>query len=103
MTLPPQPRARPSASDVAQFRHLFAFVRPYRLQLVAALAAIVVGSVLGLAGPYTLQFLIDAVFRQNDSALLNQITLILLGIFALQSVFYFIRSYLLSFVGERVM
>jgi subfamily B ATP-binding cassette protein MsbA len=86
-----------------QFRRLFAFVSPYRFRLYLAFGAIIVGSLLGLAGPYTLQFLIDAVFQQNNPALLNQITLILIAIFAVQSVFYFIRSYLLTYVGERVM
>lgn len=86
-----------------QFRRLFAFVGPYRSRLYLAFFAIIVGSLLGLAGPYTLQFLIDAVFQQNNARLLNQITLILIAIFALQSVFYFIRAYLLTFVGERVM
>lgn len=86
-----------------QFRRLFAFVGPYRFRLYLAFAAIIVGSLLGLAGPYTLQFLIDAVFQQNNARLLNQITLILIAIFAVQSVFYFIRAYLLTYVGERVM
>ncbi len=86
-----------------QFRRLFAFVKPYRGRLVIALVAIAVGSLLGLAGPYTLQFLIDAVFGQSDANLLNQITVVLLIIFGSQSVFYFIRGYLLQFVGERVM
>jgi subfamily B ATP-binding cassette protein MsbA len=86
-----------------QFRRLFAFVRPHRFRLYLAFVAIIVGSLLGLAGPYTLQFLIDAVFQQNNAALLNRITLILVAIFALQSVFYFIRAYLLTYVGERVM
>jgi subfamily B ATP-binding cassette protein MsbA len=86
-----------------QFRRLLAFVRPYRSRLVLALIAIVVGSLLGLAGPYTLQFLIDAVFKQSDRQLLNRITLALIAIFAAQSVFYFVRGYLLSFIGERVM
>jgi subfamily B ATP-binding cassette protein MsbA len=86
-----------------QFSRLFQFVRPYRLQLYGAFVAIVIGSLLGLAGPYTLQFLIDAVFTSNSAVLLNQITLILIGIFLLQSLFYFVRAYLLSFIGERVM
>ena len=89
--------------NMGQFRRLFAFVRPYRGRLYLALAVIAIGSLLGLAGPYTLQFLIDAVFKQNNAGLLNQITLILIGIFLLQSVFYFIRAYLLAFIGERVM
>ncbi len=76
---------------------------PYRVRLYGAVIAVVIGSLLGLAGPYMLQFLIDAVFKNNNVVLLNQITLVLLGIFFLQSVFYFIRAYLLAFIGERVM
>ena len=86
-----------------QFRRLLVFVKPYRRRLILALIAIVGGSLLGLAGPYALQFLIDAVFKQNDPQMLNRITLILVAIFASQSVFYFVRGYLLAFIGERVM
>jgi subfamily B ATP-binding cassette protein MsbA len=86
-----------------QLRRLLVFVRPYRRRLALALVAIVVGSILGLAGPYALQFLIDAVFNQNDPGLLNRITLTLVAIFAAQSAFYFVRGYLLAFIGERVM
>ena len=89
--------------SISQFRRLFAFVKPYRTRLYIALIVIMIGSLLGLAGPYSLQFLIDAVFKDNNAALLNIITLLLIGIFLLQSVFYFIRAYLLSFIGERVM
>jgi len=73
-------------TGMSQLRRLLEYVRPYRTRLYITLVAIVLGSVLGLAGPYTLQFLIDSVFQQNDPQLLNQITLILIVIFALQSV-----------------
>lgn len=89
--------------SIGQFKRLFQFVGPYRFRLYGAFVAMIIGSLLGLAGPYTLQFLIDAVFKNNNAVLLNQITLILLGIFLLQSLIYFIRSFLLSFIGERVM
>ncbi|HEY4722946.1 MAG TPA: ABC transporter transmembrane domain-containing protein, partial [Anaerolineae bacterium] len=85
------------------FRRLFALVKPYRGRLIIAMTAVIIGSILGLAGPYTLQYLIDAVFRQSNATLLNNITLALIGIFATQSVFYFVRGYLLQFIGERVM
>jgi subfamily B ATP-binding cassette protein MsbA len=99
-----QPKtAKNPLAEMGQFRRLLAFVRPYRGRLGLVLVAIVVGSALGLAGPYALQFLIDAVFKQNDPVLLNRITLALVTIFAAQSVFYFVRAYLLSFIGERVM
>jgi subfamily B ATP-binding cassette protein MsbA len=90
-------------AGIVQFRRLFAFVKPYRFRLFIAIVAIIAGSILSLAGPYTLQYLIDAVFTQKNAALLNEITIILIGIFAFQSVFYFIRAYLLSSIGERVM
>ena len=96
------PKDNPLAG-MGQLRRLLEYVRPYRARLYITLVAIVLGSVLGLAGPYALQFLIDSVFQQNDPQLLNQITLILIAIFALQSVLYFVRGYLLAFIGERVM
>jgi subfamily B ATP-binding cassette protein MsbA len=86
-----------------QFRRLLAFVHPYRRRLYLALSAIALGGVLGLAGPYTLQYLIDAVFQQNSPVLLNRITLLLIAIFAAQSLLYILRAYLLAFIGERVM
>src|SRR5512136_1341381 len=98
----PEERINP-LTGMEQFRRLYAFVRPYRGRLGLVLLVIVMGSVLGLAGPYTLQFLIDAVFNQNNAGLLNRITLVLILIFATQSVFYFVRGYMLSFIGERVM
>ena len=100
---PPLNKSKDPLNGMDQFRRLFTFVRPYRFRLFIAILAIIAGSILSLAGPYTLQYLIDAVFTQKSAALLNKITLILIGIFALQSVFYFIRSYLLSSIGERVM
>jgi subfamily B ATP-binding cassette protein MsbA len=92
----------PSA-DWIQFRRLMVYLRPHIGRFTIAMIAIVIGSILGLAGPYTLQFLIDAVFTHNNAQLLNQITFILIIIFALQAVFYFIRAYQLQFIGERVM
>jgi subfamily B ATP-binding cassette protein MsbA len=89
--------------SMSQFRRLFVFVSPYRTRLILALIVISFGSLLGLAGPYSAQFLIDAVFKQNNLVLLNQITLVLIIIFASQSVMYFFRGYLLAYVGERVM
>ena len=94
---------RMSSADWQQFRRLMVYLRPHLGRLIIAMIAIVIGSVLSLAGPYTLQYLIDAVFTQNNAKMLNQITVILIVIFALQAVFYFIRAYQLQYIGERVM
>ena len=90
-------------TGMEQFRRLMTFVRPYRVRVVIILILVVLGSILGLAGPYAFQFLIDAVLEQNNPQLLNQITVIMIIIFGLQSIIYFFRSYLLAFLGERVM
>ena len=92
-----------SSADWIQFRRLMVYLRPHIGRFTIAMIAIVIGSILGLAGPYTLQYLIDAVFTQNNAQLLNQITVILIIIFALQAVFYFIRAFQLQYIGERVM
>jgi ATP-binding cassette, subfamily B, bacterial MsbA len=89
--------------SIDQLKNLFQFVKPYRIRLGVALLFIALGSLLGLAGPYTLQFLVDAVFIEGSLQLLNQIALILVAIFLAQSFTYFIRGYLLSYIGERVM
>jgi subfamily B ATP-binding cassette protein MsbA len=96
------PPAHPQQSP-RQFRRLLAFVRPYRVRLAVALGAIVVSSLLGLAGPYMIQYLVNAIIPGGDPSVLNAIALVLIGIFALQSVFYFVRGYLLAYTGERVM
>ena len=95
--------SKQSIREIGQLGRISEFIRPYRFRLIIGLIIITIGSLLGLAGPYTLQFLVDAVFKKNDPGMLNRITLILIGIFLLQSVTYFFRSYLLAFVGERVM
>jgi subfamily B ATP-binding cassette protein MsbA len=94
---------RPSSADWIQFRRLMVYLKPHIGRFTIAMIAIVIGSILTLAGPYALQFLIDAVFTEGNEALLNQITVILIIIFALQAVFYFIRAYQLQYIGERVM
>src|SRR5512143_1011299 len=94
---------RMSSADWNQFRRLMVYLRPHLGRLSIAMAAIVIGSLLSLAGPYMLQYLIDAVFTHSNADLLNRITTVLVIIFALQAVFYFIRAYQLQFIGERVM
>ena len=97
-----EPAARATLS-FRQFRRLTAFVRPYRRQLAIALGAIAASSLLGLAGPYMIRFLVDAIVPGGDPSQLNSVTLILIIIFAGQSALYFVRGYLLAYVGERVM
>ena len=59
-------------------------------------------SLLWLTVPLGLRELLDAVFEAGNRSLLNTIALALLGIFLLQAVFGFTGSYILEWIGERM-
>lgn len=61
-----------------------------------------VASLLWLTVPLGLRELLDAVFEVGDRSLLNTIALVLLGIFVLQAAFGFAGSYILEWIGERM-
>jgi subfamily B ATP-binding cassette protein MsbA len=46
--------------------------------------------------------LIDAAFVERDSSKLNKLAVLLVGVFATQAGFSFLRTYLLSYTGERI-
>ena len=83
-------------------RRIVALGRPYRGRIIGALLLAVASSLVWLAVPLRLRQLLDAVFEQGTAALLNRITLALLGLFLAQSVLGFFGYYLLEWTGERV-
>jgi subfamily B ATP-binding cassette protein MsbA len=81
---------------------LLAYTKPYRVRLGVALASLLVAGVLGLAFPQVVRLIIDAAFTNKDPARLNQFAILLIAVFAAQAAFSFLRSYLLSYTGERI-
>lgn len=81
---------------------LLAYTKPYRVRLAIALASLLVAGVLGLAFPQVVRLIIDAAFTDKDPARLNQFAILLIAVFAGQAAFSFLRSYLLSYTGERI-
>ena len=77
-------------------------IRPYRRSFYAVGLLIPVSTAVGLAFPRIVGGLLDAAFLANDGALLNRITLGLLGLFAFQAVVNFTQSYLTASASERV-
>jgi len=84
------------------FNRLLTFVRPYWKHMLAALVCMVIAVGLGMLLPWVVQNLVDVVFVQKDIHMLTWVTLGLVGAFALQSGFDFLKLYLLAYVGERV-
>ena len=81
---------------------LLAYVRPYRWRMALALASLLLGTGFGLAAPQLVRLLIDAAFVAHDTAGLNRAAVLLVLAFAGQTGFGFLRQFLLSMVGERV-
>lgn len=86
----------------AVLKRIYGFTRPYRGKLVLALTSAMLASLLWLTVPLGLRELLDAVFEEGNRGLLNTIALVLLGIFLLQAVFGFTGSYILEWIGERM-
>jgi subfamily B ATP-binding cassette protein MsbA len=81
---------------------IFAFTRPYRRRLYGALVLTAAASGITLVVPLGLRALIDAVFEEGNAALLDRITLGLVGLFLGQAALRFFGNYLLKWTGERV-
>ena len=93
--------AKPRGSPRDLLR-LLSYARPYRVRLAIALGSLLVASLLALTYPQVIRQLIDAAFTTRDQRRLNRLALLLAGLFALQALFSFLRTYLLSYTGERV-
>ena len=91
-----------TTSTIAKIRYLYRYVKPYWKQMLIAILALVVGSLIILALPWTLRIMVDSVFVSQDLARLNQLSLGLLLLFVIQSVMIWLQSYLFSFVANRV-
>ena len=81
---------------------LLRYAKPYKWRLVVAFVSLVIASLLALAFPQIVRLIIDAAFTQHDSRRLNFFAALLIAIFAVQAVFSFLRTYLLSSTGERI-
>lgn len=81
---------------------LIRFVRPYRWQVIAALAALVVTASLTLSVGHGVRLLIDQGFASRSLTQLGSAIGFILTVTLLISVGTFFRFYLVSSVGERV-
>lgn len=81
---------------------ILAYVKPYKTKLITALIASVLATLVWLAVPLGLRELLDAVFDDGDMALLNRVTLVLIGLFISQAILGFWGSYSLDWIGEKI-
>jgi ABC transporter fused permease/ATP-binding protein len=94
---------------IERLRRVFSYTRPYIGRLLAALTCLVIGALLGLVPPYYAGKLAEAAFTNADAAdkaaayreLSDNASLLMIVILT-SSVFVFLRHYLMTWLGERV-
>ncbi len=90
------------ALTAVNWRRLLGYLTPYRWRMALAIGALLVSSGLGLAFPLVIVRLLDSVTQVKSYGSLNGLALLLVGLFLMQAAFSFVQSYLLTYVGERI-
>ncbi|MCK9603737.1 MAG: ABC transporter ATP-binding protein/permease [Candidatus Omnitrophica bacterium] len=83
-------------------KEFLSLLLPYKAKVTFAFISILLANLLGLFFPWALKVIIDEVLPRKDLSLLNILTLCLILSFILKAYFGFMREYLASFIGERV-
>lgn len=91
------------AYDARLMRRLLAYLRPYRVQVAGALAAIITNSMVQLAQPYLIKLAIDKYIAERDVAGLNQIAAAYLAILLVGFVLEYVQTYTMQLTGQRIM
>ncbi len=93
---------RPPRRLILSLRRIFALTRPYRWILVGALVLSLLTSAVWLVLPLGMRTMVDAVFQDANRALLDRLTLLLLGLFVVQACVGFAGYFMLEWTGERL-
>lgn len=84
------------------YRRLTMYIRPYLKTLGLAIVCIIIAAGANLYLPWIIKDMIDKVLAEKDMLMLNVISLGIVVTFIIRGIFYFGQSYLVSFVGQRV-
>lgn len=85
-----------------RLRRLFGYIKPYKGRFAVALVALACGAALGLVPPAVIGSATDSAVLEQSLENIDKWTLILCGVFFAQAVFVFIRHFLMSWLGERM-
>ncbi len=109
-TLDDVPPARISADSLREARQLFGYLAPYRAKFLAALAALLLSTVMGLLFPAVTGRLVDNALIKGGPEIptgwlqnVNTTALVMIAVLAVQATFSFLQSALFSEVGERAL
>jgi ATP-binding cassette, subfamily B, multidrug efflux pump len=91
------------AYDARLMRRLITYLRPYKLQVALATAAIIGHSVLELAPPYLVKLVIDRYIPARDVNGLSIVAMLYLATLAGSFVLDYVQTWVLQLTGQRIM
>ena len=84
------------------YTRLLKYILPYKRRLFEAIICIIIAAGANLYLPWIIKDMIDKVLAEKDMMMLNVISAGIIITFLIRGIFYYGQSYLVSFVGERV-
>ncbi len=84
------------------YKRLLQYIRPYLKQLGLAIICIVLAAAANLYVPWIIKDMIDQVLSDKNMALLNVIAIGIVVVFFFRGIFYYGQSYLVSYIGQKV-
>lgn len=91
-----------SANTSTLMRWLFGKLLPYKARVIAAIIALITGSLAWLALGQGVKIVVDEGFVANNADKLNEMALVVMGIAVIGSLAAYVRFYLMIWLGERV-
>ena len=89
--------------DWTLFKRVVVYLKPYRALVLLAIFFLFCVSILSLAGPYLTKIAIDDYISVSNLEGLNQLALVYLSILGLAFVCQFVQTYLMQYIGQKVM
>ena len=81
---------------------LLSYIKPYMRRLAEAIVCMIIAAGANLYLPWIIKDMIDKVLAEKDMQMLNVISVGIVVTFFIRGIFYYGQSYLVSFVGQRV-
>ena len=84
------------------YTRLTAYIKPYAKVLVAALICTVLAAAGNLYLPWIIRDMVDKVLADKDMVMLYVICVSIVVVFLIRGIFYYGQSYLVSYIGQKV-
>lgn len=84
------------------YLRILSYIKPYIPRLALAIICTILAAAGNMYVPWIIKDVIDEVLAERNAVMLNMIAFGIIAIFAARGVFFYGQSYLMSYVGQRV-